>query len=783
MAKLVVLKLDGDLQHQGFRVTLEIGTDFARPEIEICGNLPPEPELARCIHQWELKYRSLGMTSRIKPQEIVYDGFIQKRFECSHISRVLSDRLQRWLSSEGFRSISNTLREELRRDEIIRVLIRTDNSELQKLPWHLWDFFYKYPLAEFAITATSSQAPPKPPRKAKVRILAIIGNSTGINTERDQQLLKNLPNAETVLLLEPQRQELNTYLWQQWDILFFAGHSETTNDTGRIYINKADALTIEELKYGLDRAISLGLQLAIFNSCDGLGLARQLANQNIPQMVIMREPVPDEVAQEYLKHFLVAYAGGKSLYVASREAREKLEGLQDKYPNATWLPIIFQNPAVVPPNWQDLFIEGIKTKRDFRNALIASVVITTLVIGVRYLGILQESELRAYDRFMQLRPGIERTDPRLLIITVDEADIRYQNQKGMSSRGSLSDEALQQLLQKLDKYKPTTIGLDIYRDFAVDSQYPDLANRLRNNERLFAVCKVDAASDGAAGGIYPPNEVPKHRQTFSDFTEDQDETLRRQLLQLTPSVESHCSADSAFNLQLARHYLQTKNITADINPQGYLQIGKVVFRPLEEHSSGYQKHDASGYQILLNYRSLRSSEKIADTVSLVDVLNDKIDRQPLQNRIALIGVTASSSTAADDYKMPLHRKRIPGVFIQAHSISQIISAVEDNRPLLWWWSGWMETFWIWGWSILGVVVVFCCKKPTQLGIAIASVLLTLFGICFVMFTQAGWIPLIPSAIALVLTATFAAWIIRRQNSNNTYIKRANVEINLSPLHK
>jgi hypothetical protein len=86
--------------------------------------------------------------------------------------------------------------------------------------------------------------------------------------------------------------------------LFFAGHSETDNNQGKIWINKTQYLTIEDLKYGLRKAIRSGLQLAIFNSCDGLGLGFDLAELNIPQIIVMREPIPDAVAQEFLKYFL-----------------------------------------------------------------------------------------------------------------------------------------------------------------------------------------------------------------------------------------------------------------------------------------------------------------------------------------------------------------------------------------------------------------------------------------------------------------------------------------------
>jgi WD40 repeat protein/energy-coupling factor transporter ATP-binding protein EcfA2 len=96
------------------------------------------------------------------------------------------------------------------------------------------------------------------------------------------------------------------------------------------------------------------LQLAIFNSCDGLGLALELEQLHIGQMIVMREPVPDQVAQSFLTYFLAEFAGGKSFYLAERKARLKLHGLEDNFPCASWLPAIFQNPAAVPPMWQDL---------------------------------------------------------------------------------------------------------------------------------------------------------------------------------------------------------------------------------------------------------------------------------------------------------------------------------------------------------------------------------------------------------------------------------------------
>ncbi|NEP53729.1 MAG: hypothetical protein F6K63_11220 [Moorea sp. SIO1G6] len=51
----------------------------------------------------------------------------------------------------------------------------------------------------------------------------------------------------------------------------------------------------------------------IFNSCDGLGLAYQLAAQQdlyLPQVIVMAEKVPDPVSPKFLRYFLEAYIRG-----------------------------------------------------------------------------------------------------------------------------------------------------------------------------------------------------------------------------------------------------------------------------------------------------------------------------------------------------------------------------------------------------------------------------------------------------------------------------------------
>ncbi|NJL57924.1 CHAT domain-containing protein [bacterium] len=362
--QLVILKLDGDLREKGFRTTLSIGQESDRyiaMPTEAIGNLPAAPELAELLQEhWEEKYRNVGSPSRIKPKRIIYQGPISKRIAaCKASAEQLEQQFVRWLEDEQFRESVNRLREELSRDDISRIIIRTGDRQIQKLPWHCWDFIRRYPKTEVAFSDLQTGRSPiqksSKSQSGKVKVLAILGHSEGINIEADRQLLASLPEIETEFLPGPTREKLDEKLYEQaWDIIFFAGHSESEMDTGTLYINPHEAIEIKDIWHALRKAVERGLQLAIFNSCDGLGLVQRLDDVQIPHMIVMRELVPDLVAHKFLKHFLQEFPKSESFYVAVREARERLQGLEGEIPCASWLPVICENPALVPLTWEDL---------------------------------------------------------------------------------------------------------------------------------------------------------------------------------------------------------------------------------------------------------------------------------------------------------------------------------------------------------------------------------------------------------------------------------------------
>ena len=238
MRKLVVLKLDGDLRSQ-VRVTLEIGYEGARPITEVACTLSAMPQMVKAIDEWYSLYESLSQFTRIKVNKIVYGSLSENRQECYKKACELRNYLNKWLLSDSFRPIREKWLKYLMPSDEIRVLIGTNNLELKKLPWHLCDLGDRdYPKAEITLSAYNSEQMQIPQTSIygnKIKILAILGHSDGIDVRQDRQLLENLKNADTTFLVQPRRQEINEQLWNRnWNILFFAGHSNTEGDTGRL---------------------------------------------------------------------------------------------------------------------------------------------------------------------------------------------------------------------------------------------------------------------------------------------------------------------------------------------------------------------------------------------------------------------------------------------------------------------------------------------------------------------------------------------------------------------
>ena len=392
---------NGDFQHGFEKVTLSGSIDVSQNFTELETQLPPAPLIPGLYQSWQDEYCSLVETRvrKIVTKELVTTGlyrgilrgfskqqptnfsYYERQQKCNQYAEDLSIQINQWLTV--IQSQLQT-RVDLNTNSDILLTINTENITsqftkdiLHRLPWREWDYFNQNNstfeavlcLSESptSVTHTLSVANPSASNHAifrRVRITSIFGDSTDIDVAADKELIAKLQKrgAELINLEQPQRQDF-IKLWDEpCDILFYSGHSESSIDgtVGSLQISSTESLSLQEIRNTFQEAIRKGLKLAIFNSCDGLGLAKQLADLHLPYIIVWREPVPDKIAQKFLEYFLSSYAEGKSLFNSVRDARIKLVELtnsaekEKQIPGLEWLPIICKNTTDAPPTWEDL---------------------------------------------------------------------------------------------------------------------------------------------------------------------------------------------------------------------------------------------------------------------------------------------------------------------------------------------------------------------------------------------------------------------------------------------
>ncbi|MBW4510476.1 MAG: CHAT domain-containing protein [Scytonematopsis contorta HA4267-MV1] len=367
MSQSVIINLGHGDFSKGFPiVTVQIWKENTPFREQFTGSLPAAPHIVNLYRDWQQLYHSLCSHSqllwgcRLAAKKGSLTNISVDNFD--DLCEKLKLNINAWLTAAEFITIDRQLRTRLDPRKEVRVIIESNDKLVRQLPWHCYNFFKDYPYAEIGFarleyqSLTSLKNTPEF-RRNKIRILAILGDRDGIDSQKEIQMLKQLKDADVVFVENPLRHQLDELLWDSvgWDILFFVGHSETEGETGRFYINENEtnnSLTPEKLEEALKAAIDNGLQLAIFNSCDGLGLANALEKLHIPTVIVMREPVPNIVAEEFFLHFMEAFALRRlSLYLSLQQARRKLQRLEDNCPGVSWLPAICVNPAAELPSW------------------------------------------------------------------------------------------------------------------------------------------------------------------------------------------------------------------------------------------------------------------------------------------------------------------------------------------------------------------------------------------------------------------------------------------------
>ena len=587
------LKIYGKF-NTGFTVTLE--GKHSSNIIEIEGKLPANEHLLKLYQQWQILYSQLEKSpfdndqpkdsfralTHDNPEQITNSSDLEDiNVKCQNAGEALEKELNDWLNnSKEFENVKNKLIS-IGKGFRLWLQINSENVNSQKIPWEKWDLLEKCE-AETGLLLSKYDFHLKPTKlNNQPQILAVIGGAKDLEyLAEDEIVLKELAEkkgAKITWLKSPYVHEFTRQLREgKWDLFFFSGHSgsifneETQKWETEIQLNPQERLKIKDFRYSLKEATKKGLKLAIFNSCDGIGVVHEIAEQRmqLPYLILMREKLPDEVAPDFLRYFLESFTANESLYKSVhkaqnilKEEREKLVGKvsqeekQDKqktpYPCVSWLPVIFPNPAEDAPTWESLSLLAEERKKNlsllakkrkkrnlWRLSAAIALGITGLVVGVREKGHLQDWEINTYDKMMQLQQTLlpQKPDENLVVITIGDKDLEYQDQLadkdpkwnryrqeieeitgGIEKYASISDYALSQLLQKLNEHQPSAIGLDILRPYPAKDSY--LQQQLKNNDDLFVIC-----FNNNNQGYSPPNELANARERigFSDTPLDDD---------------------------------------------------------------------------------------------------------------------------------------------------------------------------------------------------------------------------------------------------------------------
>ena len=384
-----------------------------------------------------------------------------------------------------------------------------------------------------------------------------------------------------------------------------------------------------------------------------------------------------------------------------------------------------------------------------RTLIILSLTMISLLV-IRQLGGLQPLELAAFDSMVQWRPE-DNPDPRLLIVEITEADLQLIKQ------WPVPDSILAQVLANLQRHKPRVIGIDLFRDIAIPPGHEALVQQLQKPN----IIGINFVGYDSMSTIPPPPTLPPERIGFVNIPVDPDGVVRRQFM-FTSGLKS-------FSVQLALAYLKPLGIKPKLTVNKEYQLGNVIFKKLESNSGGYQNIDAGGYKLLLNYRTPKN---LAHTVTLTDILQNKINPNLVKDKIVLIGTSAPS--IKDVFPTPysstqIRLREMPGVVIHGHAISQILSAVLDEKPLFRFWSEPVEILWIFTWAILGGYLGFKWKKTSLL---IGGSLLCLSGlglISYGLFLRMFWVPVAAPMLGFILTFTGTVIAQVRESQQQQYM--------------
>ncbi len=464
--------------------------------------------LSQLYQQWQrvyLEFYKRALRGRVKKKGKLNPTSVDWHAKLIEAETQLLSEFHHWLRSRELTEIRDTIVEaaiaQMQRPPEseapsrpgIDIFVCANPLALARLPWEAWEISSRF-ASKIRIARTCRNIREQPayarPVRGKARVLAILGDDRGLDFQREKKALESCSKQLDVELVGWQgdgdqrtpaqlRTEIANSIAdpQGWDILFFAGHSnEATGLGGELAIAPKVSLFLTELQDALKTAIQNGLQFGIFNSCKGLDLAESLISLGLNQVAIMREPIHNQVAEEFLLRFLNYLVQHQDAHDALMSACRSLKSEQQyTYPSASLIPSFCRHPAArvyhLPEHsgqWLGQLRQRLKPILPTKKEAIAlsALLLTSWQLNIQGWFLDQRIYLQA--RYRQLTHQVKTPQsPPILLIAIGEESIR---RAGMSDPRPMNRRYLAEIITQLKRFHPKVVGMDYLIDRGASDQ-------------------------------------------------------------------------------------------------------------------------------------------------------------------------------------------------------------------------------------------------------------------------------------------------------------------------
>jgi CHASE2 domain len=457
--------------------------------LQLTAQLAYPESLTSLFQAWQhayLNFYQTALRARVQAGGGITSPTIDWRAQLVQAEAKLLSEFYFWLSSAELLPIrSQIAKAAMEQSELpesdnqpIEVCLTCEPLELARFPWEAWEIGTEFGVSRtirIARTPANLRLTNRDRRsRSKLRVLAILGDDTGLNFQADRQAMEALAGVATIEFVGWQAGQDSHHLKETiaaaiaddrgWDILFFAGHSNESDLTGgELTIAPNQSILIQEIAPQLIKARDHGLQFAIFNSCNGLSIANSLIDLGLSQVAIMREPIHNRVAQEFLLRFVQHLTEYCDVHESMLLACQFLQVDRNlTYPSAYLIPSLFRHPEAQPFQLEPF---GLKhwlqpwwpTRRQAWG--LAAATALSLLPPIQNLFLEPRVGLQAVYR--QITGQIPTTQPPVLLVQIDEDSIR-----GLDARkiNPIDRTYLAQVIRKSQTLKPAVIGVDFLLD-------------------------------------------------------------------------------------------------------------------------------------------------------------------------------------------------------------------------------------------------------------------------------------------------------------------------------